>query len=366
MIRILHAADLHLDSPFEGLSEENARMRRQEQRELLDRIAELCAENAVQLVLLPGDLFDSDSAYQKTAETLVLALSRIAAPVFIAPGNHDFFGRGSPYARLSLPENVRVFKEPKLECFDIPELSCRVWGAGFNDRYCGEIMRNFAPEKREGVADILCMHGEVGNPASRYNPISEAALSRSGMDYAALGHVHTFSGPRRAGDCFYAWPGCAEGRGFDETGEKGVILADVAPGRAAIRFVPLGGRRYQVLTVTAESSDPAASVLRQLPEGTERDTYRIILTGELDEVPDLAGLRRVLAGRFFSLQLRDGTSLRRNIWERAKEDSLRGAFLRRLREMYEAAESESEKKKITAAARWGLAAIDGDEEIVGI
>ena len=62
MIRILHAADLHLDSPFEGLPEEKAALRRAEQRELLRELAQLRAESGAQLVLLPGDIFDSSGA----------------------------------------------------------------------------------------------------------------------------------------------------------------------------------------------------------------------------------------------------------------------------------------------------------------
>lgn len=364
MIRILHAADLHLDSPFEGLSGEKAALRRAEQRTLLERMAELCAENAVGLVLLSGDLFDGAGIYQETTETLSRALARIAAPVFIAPGNHDFYGRNSRWARMTLPENVRIFREPRITGFDLPELSVRVWGAGFADSVCVPgLLRDFRAEKRPGILDILCLHGEVGNPASRYNPVSEDELARSGMDYAALGHVHAFSGLRRAGSCFYAWPGCAEGRGFDETGEKGVILAQVDRGVTDLRFVPLGGRRYALLPVDAgESEDLTETVLRALPDDAARNTYRIILTGECETAPDLGGLRRALEGRVFGLQLRDETHLRRDVWERAREDSLRGVFLRKLRERYDAAGSDEEKNKITMAARWGLAALDGSEE----
>ena len=90
----------------------------------------------------------------------------------------------------------------------------------------------------------MCLHGEVGVPGSRYDPISEAELARSGMAYIALGHAHAFSGLRRAGDSFYAWPGCPEGRGFDETGDKGVIVADV---RAGERLRPLRPRLHAAL-----------------------------------------------------------------------------------------------------------------------
>ena len=89
MIRILHAADLHLDSPFDALSEEKAALRRREQRELLRSLAGIRAEQKADLVLLSGDLFASDAAWAETEELLRLTLSEMGVPVFIAPGNPD-------------------------------------------------------------------------------------------------------------------------------------------------------------------------------------------------------------------------------------------------------------------------------------
>lgn len=83
----------------------------------------------------------------------------------------------------------------------------------------------------------------------------------------------------------------------------------------------------------------------------------------MDTPPDLSRLRRNLDDCFFSLQLRDETRLRQDVWERAEEDSLRGIFLRKLREKYNSAQSE-ERELIEQAARWGLAALDNMEEVV--
>ena len=109
MIRILHAADLHLDSPFESLPEEKAALRRSEQRALLRSLAQLRAETGAELVLLSGDIFDSDRTWPETEDALRLALAEMEVPVFIAPGNHDFFRLGGRWQRLALPENVHVF-----------------------------------------------------------------------------------------------------------------------------------------------------------------------------------------------------------------------------------------------------------------
>ena len=213
---------------------------------------------------------------------------------------------------------------------------------------------------------ILCIHGELdGAPDSPYNPISREQLLRSGMDYAALGHVHTTGGPIRIGDCFCAWPGCAEGRGFDETGEKGVLLAEVQPGEARAEFLPLGGRRYEVLRVAA-GDDAVQAVLDALPQGAQRHIFRIVLTGERERAPDLAAIRAALEGRVFAAQLRDETRLKQDIWAKAGQGTLRGLFLSELRAQYEAAETPAERERVTMAARWGLAALDHDEEVFAL
>ena len=141
-IKILHAADLHLDSPFEGLPAGKAAIRRGEQRALLARIAELARREGVQLVLLAGDLLDSENTYYETGEELCRSLSQIAAPVFISPGNHDFYSPKSVYARLKLPENVHVFTSGDIEAVTLPELGARVFGAAFTDKRSGAMLRD--------------------------------------------------------------------------------------------------------------------------------------------------------------------------------------------------------------------------------
>ena len=107
MIKLIHGADLHLDSPFSGLTPEQAAARRQEQRELLDRLARLAREREADLLLLSGDLLDSRRTYRETAQALARSLGSLPCPVFLAPGNHDFYGPQSLYAALDWPENVQ-------------------------------------------------------------------------------------------------------------------------------------------------------------------------------------------------------------------------------------------------------------------
>ncbi len=363
MIRILHAADLHLDSPFQALGREKAALRRSEQRSLLGRIADLAREQKADMAVFAGDLFDADSPYSETARLLEQVLPQMEIPVFLAPGNHDWYGPRSPWTRLELGENVHLFTDGGVACAAVPELNARVWGSAFTARHRQPPLAGFEAAKDGDTVDIMVLHGEVGVPGSAYGAITESELARSGMDYVALGHNHTFSGLRRAGDTFYAWPGCPEGRGFDETGEKGVILAEVEPGNCRVRFLPLEGRRYEALEVdVTDSFDHGRTVLEALGRDPSRDVYRVTLTGRPETAPDLPGLQSALEGRFFALELRDRTGLRRDVWEGREVLSLRGLFLAKLWERYTSAGSDQEREEIELAARYGLAALENGEE----
>lgn len=363
-LRILHSADLHLDSPFEGLGAGKAAIRRGEQRALLSALGALARQERADIVLLAGDLLDSDNTYYETGEELIKCLGQIPIPVFIAPGNHDYYSAHSPYARLKLPENVHVFTQSTIEAVELPGLGARVYGAAFTEKHSPALLQGFQAEKQEGIWNLLCIHGEVGTRDSVYNPISIQELEASGLDYVALGHIHKASGLQKAGDTWYSWPGCPEGRGFDETGEKTVSLIELSEEDCRMETFSIASRRYQVLKVDVTGSDPLLAIHTQLPDETVSDVYRIILTGEIDQSPDMTRLYSALSEMFFELQLRDETHLRRSVWERAGDDTLRGLFLMKLKKLYDTAGTEEQRTAIEQAARWGLAALDNREEVV--
>ena len=362
-IKVLHAADLHLDSPFEALPSGKAAIRRKEQRELLDALAKLATGERVDIVLLSGDLLDSGNPYYETGEELVRALRSIPAAVFIAPGNHDYYSPRSPYARLQMPENVHIFTENAIRCFALPSLKVRVYGAAFTENRSGPLLQGFRAERTEGVTNLLCLHGEVGARGSAYDPITVEELAQSGMDYAALGHVHKTGGLLQAGKTWYSWPGCPEGRGFDETGDRFVNLVELENGQCRMRQVSIALRRYEQLQVDVTGADPLLAIHSSLPDDTVCDVYRITLVGETDAAPDLRRLYQNLSELFFELQLRAETRLRRGIWDCVGEDTLRGLFLGRLKARFDAAATEEERVKLEQAARWGLAALDNGEEV---
>ena len=363
-IRVLHGADLHLDSPFEGLSESKAALRRQEQRALLGRIAALAREKAADIVLLAGDLLDTGSAYAETASALCQALESMRVPVFIAPGNHDFFAPRSPWTKLELPKNVYVFRENRITGVYLPELDAEIYGAAFTDESCPNLLRDFLPaENAENRLRLMCIHGEVGSGEGKYDPITERDIAQSGMHYVALGHSHSCSGLKKAGNSYYAWPGCAEGRGYDETGDKGVLLTEISRDGAKAEFIPVAGRLYHRFSVdVTDSSDLLSTLLSALPETAARDCFRITLTGETDFAPETERLHSALEEKVFALRLKDETRPKKNVWAELNADTLRGEFLRRMQQKIEAAQEGTERETLYAALRFALAAMDKGEE----
>ncbi len=357
-VKIIHSADFHLDSPFDSLPEKKALERRQEQRALLGSLADLAESEQADVVLLSGDLFDSSVCYYETCETLLRVLSSIKARVFISPGNHDFYCDRSPYSILDFPENVHIFRSPVISSVELPDLGCRVYGAAFTSSSSRPLLRGFTAED-DGLVNLMVLHGDLAD--DRYNLITRQDIERSGLDYLALGHIHAYSGICSAGSTVYAYPGCTEGRGFDETGEKGVIAGTVSKGGADLRFIPLRGRQYRIVQADVSGSTALAAAEAAISESMKNDVVRVVLRGGTDEDIDCTALAESLADSAYHVTVRDETHALRDIWDGVSEDTLRGGFLRFLREKYDSAD-ENDKPGILLAVRYGLAALDNREE----
>ena len=149
------------------------------------------------------------------------------------------------------------------------------------------------------------------------------------------------------------------GRGFDELGQKGAYLGRITDAGVQLDFLPLPGRKYEILRVDA-GDDALAAVKAALPERTQDDIYRVILTGEATPV-DLPALQAALAPRFYAVAVRDETRPRKDLWQDAADDTLRGLFLQALKAQYDAAPDDAARRTIALAARLGTAAMDGRE-----
>jgi len=355
-MKLLHVADLHLDAPFAALSAEKAALRRAEGRALLERLAALAREEEVDLVVIAGDLFDGKRVYRETLTAIAQTLASIPVPVLIAPGNHDPRVPGSPYETMEWPENVTIFRGEELEQVEFAELNCTVHGTAFTGpRKTRETLAGFSVPD-DGQIHIGLMHGDVG-ANSQYHPISLQSIADSGLDYLALGHVHAGSGLQKTGDTFWAYPGCAQGRGFDELGEKGCLIVEVEPGAVSARFCPLANRKYVEVEVDITTKEPLEAASEALAQQAPEDCVKLIFVGEREERPNLAALERKLAGKVFALRLRDHTRPKSDLWEKAEEDTLTGAFLRLMKEQVEQGDETA-----ALAADFGLAALEQGED----
>ena len=349
-LKILHSADWHLDSPFAGFTEQQQRLLQEAQRKIPGKIAQLCHREDCDLVLLAGDLFDGE-ARQETVELLKRELENCGIPVLIAPGNHDFYSDESPWKKEAWPENVFIFTGP-LESVTIHGLNCRIYGAAFESMDCQSLLEDFQAQGDEAYC-LAVLHGDPLQRNSPYNPITNAQVRNSGLDYLALGHVHK-AGTFRSGNTLCAWPGCPMGRGWDETGEKGVCIVTIE------EEVKVQARSLQLprfFDLEAEvNGDAAEAVETVLPAVPGEDFYRITLTGT--GAVDLEQLRREFAA-YPNLELRDRTEHPVEVWADADKDSLEGIYFGMLRKAME--ESPENARRIQLAAEISRKLLSGRE-----
>lgn len=352
-MKILHSADWHLDSPLTGFPAEQTRLLRQNLLALPGHIAKLCLRENCDLMLLCGDLFDGPYSRQ-SLDTLRAALEEAAVPVFICPGNHDPATSDSPWTKESWPANVHIFTSPHWESVDLPNLNCRVYGAGYTSMDCPPLLEGFRAEG--DCAHVIAMiHGDPTTHNSPCCPVTHAQVMDSALDYLALGHIHKGDN-FLAGSTLCAWPGCPMGRGFDETGAKGVLLVTLEES-AEVQFLPLPYPGFYDLQIR-EPEDPVQELHRLLPPVGNEDFYRITFTGPSEEL-DLQALRLEFS-RFPNLILRDHTTAPVDIWRSAGEDSLEGAYFAALRDAVSAADP-TQARRLQLAAKLSRQILDGQE-----
>ena len=347
-LKILHSADWHMDSPFASFSEPQRQALRQAQLEIPGKLARICREQSCDLVLLAGDIFDGLWS-RDTLDLVRDALESCNVPVMITPGNHDPLGPGSPWEE-NWPRNVCIFPGT-IAKLDLPYLDCRIYGAGFTSMDCPSLLEGFRAEAGPRY-QIGIFHGDPTG-ASHYNPVTGAQIRQSGLDYLALGHIHSLGG-LEADSTVCGWPGCPMGRGWDETGDKGCLLVTLGNG---VQLQPMALDTPRFIQETVDIGDDAENTLERLLPAMSRDFYRLTLTGYGE--PDLTALRRRFR-EIPNLELRDQTTAPVAIWDQAGEDTLRGVYFQRLKDAAEAAEPE-ERQRILLAAEISRQLLEGRE-----
>lgn len=363
MPRFVHTADLHFDTPFSArFKEKEAELRRKEMMQTFRRIVEQAAE--AELFLLSGDLFDSRFVSKETTAFLQRCFAEIPdTKVMIAAGNHDPLTVESVYRRVAWSENVHIF-DTKLEYIDFPQWKLRVHGRSFGVAHEVRLPLE-ALELRQDWCNLLVVHGELValNGESDYGAIEKPRLEESGIDYVALGHIHSQSGLQRLGTTYYAYPGIPEGRGFDETGVCGYLKGSLEKGSVQAEWVPVNSRQFLELKTDLTGCLDGIAILEKIrvdmqKAGSAADLYRIRLTGKLDrELIQIPILEEGLKENCFSIEFRDETQPLYDLNEIAQDPGLKGSFVVAMLELMD--EMSAEEKAIgDLALELGLSVIE--------
>lgn len=372
-VKIVHAADLHFDTPFNDMDEEQRNRNKEELREVFSNIISFCKEKSVDILLLAGDIFDNLTLSKQTLYFIESSLSLIEdIRVFISPGNHDPYGNKSFYKLVNWPKNVHIFKE-NLEKVYIKELDTNIWGAGFNNKYINKsIIKDFSYYGNE--INIMVIHGELSSleDGNEYNPITTSHIAQSNMDYIALGHRHSFSGIMKEGRTYYAYSGCPQGRGFDETGDKGIIYGYVSKGIVDLNFIKTSKRNYEEVTVDITScfnyDSVKEKILSNIDENKRKNNlYKIVLRGEVGENFNIDEniLKMKLENDFYYCKIIDKTSISLNLEEILKGYSVKSIFINKLISKLNETEDEDEKEIIKMAIKIGISSLLEDEVNMG-
>ena len=228
-LKFLHCSDIHLDTPYVGMTPEKSDERRRELRAAFMRMMEFVRERGVNYVLIAGDLFDTKYATNTTAEILIREFRSCPETKFIiAPGRGDCYEDNPIYLSGRLPDNCYVFERDTLSRFYFGEDRVTVYGWAFvRDRIdASPIFDNHVDDGSQ--INIVCGYADLdGEIDGGCCPISSSDLDKFGADYYALGSRHGKTEFVKQGGAMYSYSGSLECTGFDEPDLGGVKLLSV-------------------------------------------------------------------------------------------------------------------------------------------
>ena len=327
-MKLIHCADLHLDSPMTArLSDQKARLRREEIRQSFRRLVEEGEAKGAEIFLIAGDLFDEKTPTKRSRKyVLDVIAAHPSVRFYYLSGNHD--GKETlQEVSPTLPENLVLFGEDWQTDCPVPGLT--ITGSVKPD-----------PETLmplpEDSCNILLLHGQVANGTGK--PAGDLLYldryKEKNLDYLALGHLHSFSEERLDARAVYCYSGCPEGRGFDECGEKGYVLLDWDGKTLSHSFVPFAKRKIHRVecdvtdcSSTLELEDRIDRAVSGIPE---EDYVRVVLCGSY--LPDMLSILAPddtrLSDRFFYAEVVNAAKLKLRREDYEKDISLKGEFVR--------------------------------------
>ncbi len=378
MVKLIHTADLHLDSAFRSrFTKEEAENRRQKQLMAWKELLSFAVEKKVQGILIAGDLFDSPVVSHGTMDFFLSTIAEHPEiSFFYLRGNHDT--ENTFCYQENLPKNLFLFSEKgkKYRLNDRLLLAGMEYGTkdisfgenegatqgagqaaeqgvGQENAHGAEALSKSESESeeeskflklKEEDCNILLLHGALyqgtpkGDSFQGEEGIFLKNLEKLPLSYIALGHIHKGGEGRLNNGALWAYPGCLQGRGFDEEGERGFLYLKVEEEKKEIHkeFIPIKQGEFRILEIELLEDEGTLACLKKIEVEMEKagiakeDSLRIILKGKkgLEQERNLRYLQLQLQDSVFFLEIRDECELSWNREEAMKEKSLKGEFLR--------------------------------------
>lgn len=256
-ISFIHAADLHLDSPFQGLAHTPQHIFQEIQESTftaLNNLVRIAIEKQVDFILLVGDLFDNERQSLKAQIRLRNAFEKLKnynISVYLSYGNHDHIhGNIHP---VTYPDNVFVFPNEEVAQFIYKRNGkeiATIYGFSYENRSVTERkVDEYEIHDHQIPFHIATLHGSLQSNRDHdtYAPFKISDLSNKGFDYWALGHIHKKEILRH--DPLIVYPGNTQGRNRTEQGEKGCYYVKLSEIESDISFIPLQAIMFASLNI---------------------------------------------------------------------------------------------------------------------
>ncbi|WP_047986140.1 metallophosphoesterase family protein [Ornithinibacillus californiensis] len=271
-ISFIHAADLHLDSPFKGLSDVEETLFqeiRQSTFTALNNLVAAAIKRKVDFILLVGDLFDNEKQSLKAQISLRNAfqeLQRHQIEVYLSYGNHDFID-GNIYP-ITYPDNVHIFSDEQVQSYLYTKENtslAKIYGFSYERRAVTERkIEEYEKEDTDTPFHIAMLHGSIESNTEHdtYAPFKLGELVEKDMDYWALGHIHGREVLKEKPMIVY--PGNIQGRNRKEIGAKGCYYVELSEGKQTIEFISLHAIEFQRATIDLSECETIHQVERAI------------------------------------------------------------------------------------------------------
>jgi len=274
-MKFIHTADIHLDSPLVGLAaykDAPVDLLRTVTRDAFTRLVDAAIEEAVDFMVIAGDLYDGTWKDYNTGHFFCREMGRlnkVGIPVYLLFGNHD--AESEMTKKLTLPANVHTFDARKANTFRIESLKVAMHGRSYKEAATFENLVSGYPAPVAGWLNIGVLHTALGGYAehANYAPCSLAELNAKGYDYWALGHVHEHAILQKSP--WVVFPGNLQGRHIRETGARGAVLVTAdETGIQTVERLLVDTLRWHVVEVDASQAGTLQEVVRSVGQAFER------------------------------------------------------------------------------------------------